>query len=256
MAQGNIVHSVDKAMTILEIMLERKRPISLNELSQLSGYPKSTIHAMLSTLRDHNVVDQMADGKYYLGIKLFEFGSALSSSWDISSIARPYLEDLAYSSGGSAFISALVKYETIIIDECSSNNGLRIVSDAGSKMPLHCTSQGKVLLSNMSDRDISNILDITGLKSYTPHTIKDKAQFMDEIRKVREQGYATEDGEHKVGLRSASAPIYDNTGKLKYTISIIGLFKKVITEEFQEQIVNVCEAARKISEELGYKINQ
>ena len=80
MAEHTAVQSVDKAMTLLEILLARRAPMTLQELSAASGYPKSTTHALLATMRTHAVIEQHSDGRYALGIRLFECGCAVSSA--------------------------------------------------------------------------------------------------------------------------------------------------------------------------------
>lgn len=255
MTQGSGgVNSVHKAMELIERLLAFRRPMSLTELAAAAGFPKSTAYALLSTLREHGMIEQNTDGKYYLGMRLFECGCALSASWDISAAARPHLETLAYTADASAFISAIVKYDVIVLDQCSGNSGLRIVSDVGSKSPLHCTSQGKMLLSQFGDIEVGAVLASTGMRAYTPHTITDKSAFMAELEKIRAQKYAVEDGEYKIGLRSVSAPVYDNTGRMRYALSVLGLFRRVDTEDFRAALENVCAAAAELSEELGYRL--
>ena len=107
--ESSTVHSVDKAMNLIELLLFKRQALSLNEISQLAGYPKSTAHALLSTLREHDMIEQQPDGKYFLGIRLFECGCVVSSAWDISVASREHLEHLAYSSRETAIISTMIK---------------------------------------------------------------------------------------------------------------------------------------------------
>lgn len=92
-AKPRTAQSVDKAMELLEVLLKNRRPMSLQELSQAAGYPKSTLHALLTTLRCHEAVRQDADSRYALGIRLFEYGCAVSGAWDITRIASPEFQD-------------------------------------------------------------------------------------------------------------------------------------------------------------------
>ena len=88
---GKIIHSVAKAITLLDILTHRAQPVALTELYRETGWPKSTIHGLLSTMRASGLIEQGADGRYWLGIRLFEYGCAVSNSWNISTIARPYM---------------------------------------------------------------------------------------------------------------------------------------------------------------------
>ena len=96
------VRSVGKARELVEILLENRRPMTLQELSERSGCPKSTAHALLSTLREYAMIEQNPDGRYSLGIRLYEYGSAVSAMWDVRQVAGPYLEQLARRTGAGS----------------------------------------------------------------------------------------------------------------------------------------------------------
>ena len=164
------VHSVDKAMELLELLLQNRLPMSLQELSAATGYPKSTVHALLATLRRHEMVRQDEEGRYALGIRLFECGCAVSAGWDVSRLAGPYLEKLAAQTGAGAFLSVLEGDHVISFDQCAGGDGLVVIPEVGSRLPLHATSQGKLFLSQLSDSDALQRLQRAGLHAYTPHT--------------------------------------------------------------------------------------
>ena len=90
--EGKTIHSVAKAIRLLDILTESGQPASLTELYQKTGWPKSTIHGLLSTMRESGLIEQTPNGRYWLGIRLFEYGCAVSNSWDIGAIARPHMQ--------------------------------------------------------------------------------------------------------------------------------------------------------------------
>ena len=104
MQDGNIILSVSKAMELLQLLSQAGRPMSLTELSARSGYPKSTTFGLLTTMRAHDVVTQTPDGSYALGLRLFEYGRQVERSWDISQVARPYMEHLSHQCGASVML--------------------------------------------------------------------------------------------------------------------------------------------------------
>ena len=105
MMAGNMILSVAKAMELLQLLNQIGKPVPLTELVQRSGYPKSTVFGLLATMRAYDVVTQTADGKYALGLRLFEYGRQVERSWDISLVARPYMELLTQQSGASVMLS-------------------------------------------------------------------------------------------------------------------------------------------------------
>ena len=92
MTDGNTIRSVAKAMELLQLLSDAGEAMSLTVISERAGLPKSTVFGLLTTMRDYDVITQHADGKYALGLRLFEYGCRASAFWNISSLARPYLE--------------------------------------------------------------------------------------------------------------------------------------------------------------------
>jgi len=248
--------AIEKAFRILDILSEAKSPLSLAELNARTGWPKSTIYGLLFTMRESSVIEQLEDGRYFLGVRLFEYGCTVSGCWSISQIARPFLEHLAEKTGESIFLSVLSRTEAVTIDQVQSKEGLRVISDVGTRLPLHCTSQGKVFLASMEDRDVQQILKSKIPVMYTPHTLVDWDKLRENLNAVRQQNYAIEDGEYKIGLRSVSAPIRDVSGQVKYAVGIVGMFRRVQSPEFQRSIELTRKTAVQISAAIGYRAPQ
>lgn len=250
--EGKTIHSVAKAIRLLDILTESGQPASLTELYQKTGWPKSTIHGLLSTMRESGLIEQMPNGRYWLGIRLFEYGCAVSNSWDIGTIARPHMQSICVELGESVFLSVFDRAAVVTLAEEESRASLRVVSEVGARLPVYCTSQGKLFLANSSPAECRRILTHTELKAFTPHTLTTPEQFVPELTRIREQGYAVENGEYKIGLRSVSAPIHDGTGEVRYAIGCVGMFRQVQSDEFLRAIRLVCAAAETISRAIGY----
>ena len=103
--EGKTIHSVAKAIRLLDLLTAAGQPASLTELYQKTGWPKSTIHGLLSTMRESGLIEQTPNGRYWLGIRLFEYGCAVSNSWDIGAIARPHMQNICTELGESVFLS-------------------------------------------------------------------------------------------------------------------------------------------------------
>lgn len=252
MSESTKVKSLSKAITILDVLSTESNGISLNRISEKTGYPKSTVHALLSTMRDRGVVKQNENGAYALGIKLFEYGCAVSRGMDITTVSRPYLEKLSSLTGANAVITMLDESGAVSFDYASSPSGVQIMPEIGSRLPLHATSQGKLLLSTMSDSKAEKILKNRPMSSYTPHTKIDIPVLLLDLAEIRTCGYSVEDGEYKIGLRSVSAPVFDNTGKVKYSLTTIGFFRRTSADDFQNAISSTVRQAKLLSSALGY----
>lgn len=250
MQEGKIIQSVAKAMKLLDILAETPVPLTLAELSIKTGWPKSTVHGLLSTMRESSVIAQDDEGRYMLGIRLFEYGCTLSSSWTILETAKPYIQHISYHTGEAVFLSIMDRGEIITLDRADNRTGLQTSAEMGCRLPIHCTSQGKLFLAYMNEQDQQNILKKTELREYTNHTITTLPALQKEFVQIRLQGYAIENGEYKKGLRSVAAPIFDRDGKVRYAIGIIGMFRQIESEQFLRAISVVKDTAEKISSSL------
>lgn len=249
MLDGNIILSVAKAMERLQLLNQAAKPMPLTELVQKSGYPKSTVFGLLATMRAYGVVTQTADGKYALGLRLFEFGRQVERSWDISIVARPYMELLAQQANASVMLSICEGTSVITLDQVEARDKLRIVSDVGARLPIYCTSQGKGFLASRPPQEAECLLRRLSLAPFTPYTVTD----VQELDACRANGCAIENGEYKIGLRSISAPVYTVEGEVRYTVGVIGMFRSVHSDEFQVAVNCVQDTARMISTALGYQ---
>ena len=252
--EGRHVHSVVKALALLDCLAERRRPMALGELASALGLPKATAHALLASLCIGGAVEQSAvDGRYRLGVRLFEYGCAVSASWDVVGRSREQMNHIALQTGCSVILSALQGREAMALETAEATGAFRVVTEKGSRVPLHCTSQGKLLLAYLPAGEQRRLLGALEFTAYTPHTITEQQRLETELERVRRQGYAVEDGEYRVGLRSVAAPIFSVEGQVRWAIGTVGMFRRVSSEEFQLARELVCRAAERISYDMGYR---
>ena len=159
----------------------------------------------------------------------------------------------AVSTGASVMLSICEGGSVITLDQVEARDRLRIVSDAGARLPIYCTSQGKVFLAHMPRAEAEKLLRRQGMTQFTPHTITDVGALLRETDACRESGYAIENGEYKIGLRSISAPVYTAERTVRYTVGVIGMFRSTHSDEFRDAVEQVCTTAAMISAALGYR---
>lgn len=128
---------------------------------------------------------------------------------------------------------------------------MRIFTTIGSRMPAYCTGVGKAMLAYM-DAETLNSLIPESMEAITPHTITDKEAFLKHLKDIRSKGYAIDNEESSIGLRCIAAPIFDQNGDPKYAISISGPTVRMTEERIEDIIRAIKDSARKISNRLGY----
>ncbi len=240
-------------MQLLDLLAKERRSLSLMELSQRTGWPKSTIHALLSTLIDYSMIMQDSfTGKYHLGMHLFELGNVVVSNWHALEVARPAMRKIMQETGESVVLGIIDRDEVLIIEQLDSGNPLRVMMESGTRLPLYSTALGKAMLAALPFSQAKRILKDTEFRAFTPHTITSFSELNVELERVRTNGYAIENGEMRVGMRAVAAPVYDVRGSAVYAVGVSGMFRRIQDEEFSTARDLIVEAARQISLTLGY----
>ena len=131
------VRAIAKATALLDLLAEAKRPLSLSELTAATGWAKSTVYGLLSSMRSCGLVEQDAQsGRYTLGVRLFEYGSAVQSTRNIIALAKEPMERLVQATGESASLSMLDRGEALVLSHAEADSNFHIVSETGAHLPL------------------------------------------------------------------------------------------------------------------------
>ena len=163
------------------------------------------------------------------------------------------MEHLAQRTGASVVLSICESGSVITLDQVQPRSNLHVVSNVGARLPIYCTSQGKVFLAHMKAADAQKLLQRQTFVSFTPHTITDIPTSLQKLSECREAGYAIENGEYKIGLCSISAPVFTQDGTVAYTTGVIGMFRSIHCDEIAAAVEQVRATASMISAALGYR---
>jgi IclR family KDG regulon transcriptional repressor len=248
------VQSIERALTILNKLAEFPDGIQITRLSEQIGLTKSTTHRLLSTLSSMNYVvkDEETD-KYRLGLQILFLSRNLLNNTDIVTVSKPYLEKLTQDVNETAHLCIEDNGEVMYIDKIESNQTIRMYSRIGSRAPMYCTGVGKVLLSGMTPDYLDEVIAKMNFVAKTPTTITSKEELLEEIEKVKQQGYALDDCENEVILRCIASPIYDHNGKIVASFSISGPRNRVTMELINDELVDkMKQYSIEISRNLGY----
>ena len=248
------IQSLDRAFLLLEELAKHKDGCGITHLSSLTGLHKSTVHRILNTLAFKGYIEKNSKtDKYSLGINLLHLSSAILDRMDVRKIARPLLEDLCYNTGEVVHLSILGTGEAIYIDKVENpNKNIRMYSQIGKTLPLHCTGMGKILLAWLPTEEVEIILKTYGMKAYTKNTITDIEKMKEHLKTIKEKLYTIDEIEHEEGIRCVAAPIFDNKGAVIASVSVSGTIMYVTKDRLPEIIKKVTAAADEISYRLGY----
>ena len=247
--------SLHKVIDIIEIISDHGS-IGTRELSYKSGYPPATTSRILTTLQARNYIQKdPLTKKYALSLKFLELGTKVQRQCNIARIARPYIEKLMKDTRENANLCALAGDDVIYLDHVHSDEHmLQCFTSLGTRVPLYATSVGKALLSQRRESEIKAYLKRIKPISFTEKTCVTKAKLVDELRKVKDKGYALDNEEREAGIRCIGAPIYDHRGQCNAAISVSGPTLRLTDSRIEELGKTVKKYALQISERIGYRL--
>jgi DNA-binding IclR family transcriptional regulator len=244
------VQSVDRALTILEL-LARDGEAGVTEIAGGLGVHKSTAFRLLATLEVHRLVEQVGDrGRYRLGVGNLRLAGATTARLDLVTEARPVCRQLAADTGETVNITVRSETSALYLDQVAGSSALQSHNWVGQHIPLHATSNGKVLLSELTDAELRSAL--RELPRFTDATITTRPRLRDELAKVRAEGYALAIDELEVGLTAAAAPIRSAHGDIIASMSISGPTFRLDEDRLAEAVPLVVAAATEVSHRLGW----
>ncbi|MGA9746865.1 MAG: IclR family transcriptional regulator [Nocardioides sp.] len=243
------VQSVDRALTILEV-LARIGEAGVTEVAAELGVHKSTAFRLVATLEAHRLVEQTADrGKYRLGVGVLRLAGATAARLDVVQEARPLCRQLAADTGETVNITVLSESSALYLDQVAGSSALQPHNWVGQHIPLHATSNGKVLLSGLDAAALDQ--QLASLPSYTPQTVTKKSALRAELGRVREQGFAVAIDELEIGLAAVAAPIRNAAGEVVASMSVSGPTFR-LAERVEEIAELLTVAALEVSVRLGW----
>jgi IclR family acetate operon transcriptional repressor len=254
----NLVQTIERAASIFDILSQAPNGLSLGDLARKANLPKGTAHRLLSSMVYFDLIRQEPTLKtYHLGFKLVDLGNLLLSQIDLRSQAHPFLIQLSEKVQETVHLVVLDGDKALYVDKVdlhSKARGLQMVSRLGSRISLHCSSVGKVLLAYMERTDASALISQSDLTKRTKKTLSDPDKLMQHLKMVRKNGYAIDDEENEEGIRCVAAPIRNGSGKVEAAMSISGPTTRITMERIKAELkMLVCETAKSISTQLGCK---
>jgi DNA-binding IclR family transcriptional regulator len=251
MSEGSAgVQSVDRALTILEV-LARVGEAGVTEIAGELGVHKSTAFRLVTTLEAHRLVEQTTErGRYRLGVGVLRLAGATTARLDLVQEARPLCRQLAAETGETVNIAVLSESSALYLDQIAGSSALQPHNWVGQHIPLHATSNGKVLLSGLDDAAVKELLGT--LSRYTDATITKKGRLREELALVREQGYAVAVDELEQGLTAVAAPIRNAHGDVVASMSVSGPTFRLSEDRVEDVVRLLVDAAAEVSHRLGW----
>lgn len=246
--------SVTSALQLLKAFSVEETELGISALAKELGVAKSTAHRLAVTLATEGFLEQNLDnGRYRLGLALFELGTLVRRRMDVSTMGRPLLGALRDTTQEAVHLAVLAQTDIVYLYNLESSQAVGTRSYIGMRKPAFCTSEGRVLLSFAPVELISAVMK-GGLLKRTPNTIVDPKALARILDEVRTSGYAVDDEESEIGMRGLAAPVRDATGKVIAAVGLNGPLQRLSKKELRRLVPQVVGTADSISARMGYRV--
>ena len=217
MTSNGGVQSVERTFELLELMAEAGGEVALSQLAASSGLPLPTIHRIMRTLVGGGYVRQQPSRRYALGPRLIRLGETASRT--LGAWARPYLTELTEVTGETSNMAVLDGDQVVYVAQAPSRHSMRMFTEVGRRVDVHCTAVGKAILAQLPDETVAQVLARAKMKPQTERSITTVDAMRTELKTIREQGYAVDDGEQEIGVRCLAVAVPGSPSNAAISIS-------------------------------------
>ena len=216
-----VSQTVINALRLIECFHD-KEELGITELAGETGIGKTAVARLVSSLEAFGYLRQNPSTKRYrLGLKFVYLSSLVQDRKELVNLVDPYLHSLSQEFQVTAHLAVYDKRGSLIADKVTSGPMVYMDSKVGTVLPIHACATGKCLLAFGEERIWRNLLTAP-LEKFTDRTVTDPVMFEKDLIKIKEQGYAVDDGESNVGLYCISVPLFDQGGTVVAAVSLSG----------------------------------
>jgi DNA-binding IclR family transcriptional regulator len=195
-----------RALAVLGVFDARHRALRLSEIAERTELPLTTTHRLVAELVAWGALRRLPSGEYVIGRRLWDLGMLAPVQTGLRETASPFLHDLYGATLETVHLAVRDGLETLYVDRLAGHRSVPIVSTIGSRLPLHATGVGKILLA-FAPSEVQEAVLAAPLRRYTPYTVTTAARLAEQLDRARAEGYATTVEEMSPGACSVAVPI-------------------------------------------------
>jgi IclR family transcriptional regulator, acetate operon repressor len=238
-----------RLIALLEVIAARDQRHSLQSLVEETNLPKPTVHRMLQQLEAAGLLLRESDGRHYgTGTRLRRLAENLLLNDSHYGARHAVLRRLVEEVGESCNITSLSGSEVVYLDRVETAAPLRFYLRAGSRVPVHCSASGKVMLAHMTTAQRRRLLANEPFEKFTAKTKTDFASLEAEIQMVKKQGYALDDEEFLPGLVCLAVLVPRPDAASNLCIAVQAPVMRVSLEKALQWLPNLQRAAAALSQ--------
>lgn len=254
MAGGNSTAGrsvTEKSLAILDAFAGEKTELTMSDIARATGLPSSTTHRLIQELERWGGLERGADGRYSIGVRLWEVAARSRGTYGMREIALPFLQTLWDLTRAHVLFAVLDRSEALLIERIAGTKDVPDAGRAGGRLPLHASAVGKILLAH-ADPTVQARIVSGELFRYTSATIVDAGDLRVELARVRRAGFATSRDELTAGSTSCAALVTARDGSEAVpTIAAVSALGSTGRRDMHEVVALTRSAAQGINRALA-----
>jgi DNA-binding IclR family transcriptional regulator len=244
------VRTVERALNVLLCFSRDTPELTMTQIAEKAGLNKSTVHRLLATLERRRFLERdPKSGVYKLGIRILQMAYLTLETNVLRKLAFPFVRRLCKQHGETVNLAILDGSDVLFIDVNESPQQVKLAASIGQRLPAFSTASGKVILAYLPVEEARRILE-KGMPQLTPYTITSPEAFFDNLKQIKQQGFAISTQEYEEGINAVAAAILDSAGFPIGSISIAGPTFRLPREKLMEISPTILTVAREISDEI------
>jgi IclR family KDG regulon transcriptional repressor len=245
---GSVLH----AGAALDLFGTEQNEWGTTEIAEALALSKSSAHALLASLTQIGLLERTPDRRFRLGHKLLGFGQTVLAGSEVFNAMRDTLSELMLRLGRSVYLAVRDGQHALYINRMLGPSSVPAsLGNAGPTLPMHASAAGKILLAHAPEAQVRRILDNRRLEQLTRKTITSESALVAELKMVRQQGYASSEGEYVSELYCLAAPVYNRDTEVVAAIGI-GATATDFEMNKHQMVQEVMRAAQLASRKQGW----
>lgn len=246
------VRAVERALQIMGCFDDEHPERGISDIALAVGLHKATAHRIVTTLVNYGYLERVADEqKYRLGLELPNLGYKVIRRMDLRREALPFMKQVVEEWGETCDLSIFDQGKIFYIEVVRGNHALNISAAVGQRLPAYATASGKLFLAYLPKDELDVALN-QPLEAFTGHTITFPDKLRTQFEEILKQGYAVDYEEYETGVCAIAAPIFNRAGKVIAAIGVPSPMSRMTPERIAEIAEAFKEAAKAISQRMGY----
>jgi IclR family transcriptional regulator, pca regulon regulatory protein len=242
--------SLARGLHVIRAFAGVDRRLTIADVSRATGLTRAVVRRCLYTLKELGYAG--TDGRmYFLQPRILNLGYSYLSTAPVPIAAQPVLEEMSETLGEASSVAVLDDGAVVYVGRAATKRIMAVTLGVGSRLPAYCTALGRVLLAHLTDEQVDIELSKVDWTQYTKHTVTSRSRLEELLVEVRQEGYAINDQELEIGLRSIAVPVRNVVGTVVAAMNVSSQASRVSRRELVERCLPILRnAAEKLSAQL------